>query len=446
MRTKKVSRRRFVGGTAALSTALVAAPFVRGAYAAGKLSIGCWDHWVPNANDATEKLVKEWGEKEKVDVSIDFITSQGNKLLLTTAAEAQAKSGHDVLTHNTFLPARYADQLVPVNDIVDDLIKDNGKVNGTVEYLGKINGKWLGVPATVGSQFKGPCSRIDLLKKHAGIDIQAMYPAGAEPKDADWNLDTFLKAAEACFKGGNPFGIGLGTTSDNVDTIGAIFHSFGAVMVDAKGEIVLKNDQVRQALEYYKKLMAFLPPDVAAWDDASNNKFLISGQGSLIMNPPSAWAVAKRDAPQVAEQCWTHGFPAGPKGRFAPFVPFFWGTWNFSKNQSAAKSLLMHLSSASSAEKMVIASGGYDLPSFEKLTTFKVWAEEGPPKGTLFHYPDPYHHQTLSVACAPAPHKIAEQMYNQGIMTQMAVRYFKGEPLEKTLAWAANEVEGYMRN
>ena len=37
---------------------------------------------------------------------------------------------------------------------------------------------------------------------------------------------------------GNPFGIGLGTTSDNVDTIGAIFHSFGAVLVNEKGDIV----------------------------------------------------------------------------------------------------------------------------------------------------------------------------------------------------------------
>jgi hypothetical protein len=52
----------------------------------------------------------------------------------------------------------------------------------------------------------------------------------------------------------------------------------------------------------------FVPPDVPAWDDASNNKWLIAGRGALIMNPPSAWAVAKRDAPQVAEQCWTHGF------------------------------------------------------------------------------------------------------------------------------------------
>jgi ABC-type glycerol-3-phosphate transport system substrate-binding protein len=446
MRSKKVSRRRFVGGTAALSTALVAAPFVRGAYAAGKLTVGFWDHWVPNANDATQKLVNEWADKEKVEVQLDFITTQGNKLLLTGAAESQAKSGHDILAHTSFSPARYAEQMVPVNDLMDELIKANGAVNGTVEYLGKVGGKWLAIPATVGSQIKGPCSRIDLLKKHAGIDIQAMYPAGSPPKADDWNLATFLKAAEACHKGGNPFGIGVGTTGDNVDTIGAFFHAHGAMLVDAKGEITVKSDPVRQTLEYYKKLMAFLPPDVAAWDDASNNKYLISGQGSLIMNPPSAWAVAKRDAPQVAEQCWTHGFPAGPKGRFAPFVPFFWGTWNFSKNQSAAKSLLMHLSSASSAEKMVVASGGYDLPSFEKLTTFKVWAEEGPPKGTLYHYPNPYKHQILSVAAAPAPHKIAEQITTQGIQTQMAVRYFKGEPLEKTLDWAAAELEGFMRN
>ena len=443
---KRVSRRRFVAGTAALSSAMVAAPFVRGAYAAGKLSLGLWDHWVPGANGATEKLIKEWGEKEKVEVQIDFITSQGNKLLLTTAAESQAKSGHDIITMNTFLPARYAEQLVTVNPEMDKLIADNGKVNDTVEYLGKIGGKWLAIPATVGSQIKGPCSRIDYMKEYAKIDVQKMYPVGAEPQDKDWTLDTFMKAAEACHKGGHPFGIGLGTTSDCVDTIGAIFHSFGAVLVDAKGEIVVKNDQVRQALDWYKKLMAFLPEDVPAWDDSSNNKFLVSGQASMIMNPPSAWAVAKRDAPKVAENCWTHGFPSGPKGRFGPFLPFFWGIWNFSKNVPAAKSLLMYMSQASSAEKMVEASGGYDLPAFEKLTKFKVWAEAEPPKGTLFSYPDPYHHQTLSIAAAPAPHKIAEQIYNLGLQTQMAVRYFKGEPLEKTLDWASNELEGFMRN
>jgi ABC-type glycerol-3-phosphate transport system substrate-binding protein len=446
MASSKIARRRFVAGTAAASAAFVAAPFVRGAHAAGKLTLALWDHWVPNANNATKALIDEWAAKEKVEVNIDFITSQGNKLLLTGAAEAQAKSGHDIFALSTWLPSRYADQLVAMNDVMEPLIKQNGAVNATVEYLGKVDGKWLGVPATVGSQIKGPCSRIDLMKDLAGIDVQAMYPAGAPAKADAWTFDTFLKAAEACQKGGHAFGVGLGTTSDNVDTAGMIFHGFGAMLVDAKGNMTVKSDAVRQALDYYKRLMAFLPSDVPSWDDASNNKWLVSGQGALIMNPPSAWAVAKRDAPKVAEQCWTHGFPAGPKGRFAPFLPFFWGIWSFSKNQSAAKSLLAHLSQASSAEKMVIASGGYDLPSFEKLTTFKTWAEEGPPKGTLYHYPNPYNHQTLSVAAAPAPHKIAEQIYNQGIATQMAVRYYKGEAMDKTLDWASKEIEGFMRN
>jgi ABC-type glycerol-3-phosphate transport system substrate-binding protein len=445
MRKSKVTRRRFMASTAAATAALVAAPYVRTANAAGKLSVGFWDHWVPGANQATKELVEEWSAKEKVEVQMDFIPSQGNKNLLTIAAERQAKSGHDILSMPTWQPAENAKFLEPVDDIMGELIKQNGKVNATVEYLGKIDGTWVAVPSTPGSQIKGPCSRIDLMKQYAGIDVQAMYPAGSEPKDADWTLDNFLKAAEACHKGGFPFGIGLGTTTDSVDTAGAIFSSFGAVLVDPKGNITVKSDQVRQALDWYKRLMAFLPPDVPAWDDSSNNKWLVSGKGALIMNPPSAWAVAKRDAPEVAEKCWTHGMPSGPNGRYAPFLPYLWGIWNFSKNKSAAKSLVVHLSQTSSAEKMVKVSGGYDLPAFANQTTFKTWAEEEPPKGTLFHYPDPYHHQTLSIAAAPAPHNIAVQIYTQGLMTKMAVRHFRGESMDSVLSYAESELEGFMR-
>jgi ABC-type glycerol-3-phosphate transport system substrate-binding protein len=443
MRKRTMTRRRFLATAA--TTALIAAPYVRGAHAAGKLSVGFWDHWVPGANNASKTLCEEWAAKEKVDVSIDYITSQGSKNLLTIAAEAQARSGHDIFAFPTWHPADHATRLEPVDEIMTDLIKQNGAVNPTCEYLAKSSGHWVAVPACVGSQIKGPCSRIDLMKKYAGIDVVAMYPAGSPPKADAWTLDALLKAAEDCHEAGFPFGIGLGTTEDNVDTAGAIFQSFGAHLVDAKGNIDTKSDAVRQAMEYYKKLAQFLPPDAPAWDNASNNKYLIAGKGSLIMNPPSAWAVAKRDAPQIAEQLWTHGMPAGPKGRYAPFLPYFWGIWNFGKNKSAAKSLLVHLSQPSAVEKMVAASGGYDLPAFEKLTTLKVWAEEGPPKGTLYHYPNPYNHQILSVAAQPAPPKIAVQIYTQAIQTKMVVRFMQGEPLEKTLAWAESEVEGFMR-
>src|SRR3984957_2894153 len=290
MSRSKLSRRQFVAATALSSAALISAPYLRTAHAAGKLTMGFWDHWVPGANKASTDLVNEWAEKQKVEVTIDYITSQGNKNLLTIATEGQSKSGHDIFAMPTWWPHAQAELLEPVNDIMEPLIKLNGEVNGTVQYLGKADGKWLGVPACIGSQIKGPCTRIDLMKKYAGIDVQEMYPAGSPPKADNWTMDTFLKAAEACHKGGFPFGIGLGETPDSVDTAGAFFQAFGAQLVDAKGNLAVKTDEVRQVLEFYKKLMPFLPPDAPAWDDASNNKWLVSGKGAMIMNPPSAWA------------------------------------------------------------------------------------------------------------------------------------------------------------
>src|ERR1700680_4690272 len=101
--SRKLSRRQFVA-TAISSAALITAPYVRGAYAAGKLSIGFWDHWVPGANKTSTDLVNEWAAKQKVEVQIDYITGQGNKLLVTIAAEAQSKSGHDILAMTTWWP------------------------------------------------------------------------------------------------------------------------------------------------------------------------------------------------------------------------------------------------------------------------------------------------------------------------------------------------------
>src|SRR5690242_13872156 len=99
MSTCRLDRRRFLTAAAAATLA----PHVRTSHAAGSLAVGFWDHWVPGANDVLAKLCREWAAKEKVDLKIDFITSLGSKLLLTITAEAQAKSGHDVLSMGNWL-------------------------------------------------------------------------------------------------------------------------------------------------------------------------------------------------------------------------------------------------------------------------------------------------------------------------------------------------------
>jgi ABC-type glycerol-3-phosphate transport system substrate-binding protein len=432
------------------ATSALAAPFVRGAFAAGKLSVGFWDHWVPGANDTLTKLCHEWADKEKVDITIDYITSQADKLNLTQAAEAQAKSGHDMLTFLAWAAAAQTENLEPVDDIMAPLIAQNGRISEGIEYVAKQEGHWIAVPACVGSPTLPSCARIDLFKEYLGVDLTKMYPPGAPANDelADkWTWDFFLTAAEKCFKAGQDhlIGVGLGVTNDSVSWVDPVFRSHGAAMVDQEGNITVKSDAMRQVLEWYKKLVPFMPRDAFAWDDASNNKYLISGQGALIFNPPSAWAVAVRDAPKVAEQLWTFPSPKGPKGRFDAAVPFFWGTWKFSTNKSAAKSLLTFLCQRSSVEQTVAASKGYDIPPFSGLHDFKTWLDEGPPKGTVYHYP-PRGDVIMVIPYSPAPARIANQIYAQATAPKMIAKCtVEGKSIDQAIDWAASELEGFSR-
>src|SRR3954464_14310502 len=175
---------------------------------------------------------------------------------------------------------------------------------------------------------------------------------------------------------------------------------------------------MKQVLEWYKKLVQFLPSDVFAWDDSSNNKALISGQAALIFNPPSAWAVAVRDAPKVAEQSWEFPSPKGPKGRFDPAQPAFWGIWKFSPNKAAAKGLVLHLWEKPSVEALVAGSRGYDLPCFATPRDFQIWADEGPPNGGIWSSP-PRGEVIESVTGPPAPTNIANQIFSQATMAKM---------------------------
>jgi ABC-type glycerol-3-phosphate transport system substrate-binding protein len=342
--TRNFTRRTLLKtGAVAAAASSLPLPFMHGAHAAGKLSVAFWDHWVPGANDVLAKLCKDWAAKEKVDLNIDFVTSQGDKLMLTSAAEAQAKSGHDMITLPIWYGPAHTDDLEPADDVWAELIKRHGPTTASMTYIAKQDGHWIAPPALPNTLTLPSVARIDIFKEAVGIDLTKMYPAKGGTPDKDlqdkWTWDFFLQAAEKCFKAGHPFGLPIGLTGDTSNWIGAIFNAHGAELVDKDGNVTVKSDPVKHMLDYFKRLTPFLSSEVYAWDDAGNNKALISGQASLIFNPPSAWAVAVRDAPKVAEQCWHFSSPKGPKGRFDAAQPSTWGIWKFSPNKSAAKAL-----------------------------------------------------------------------------------------------------------
>ena len=163
MRKTKIARRRALQiGAAAAALPLV---HIRTAGAAGKVAIGFWDHWVPGGNDVMQKQVDAWAEKNKVEAHVDFITSTGNKLQITGAAEAQAKTGHDVLAFFNWDVFNVADALEPIDDVMQRLVAKNGAVDADCEYLAKAKGHWVAVPTSSGTQTKPPCARISWFKQ-----------------------------------------------------------------------------------------------------------------------------------------------------------------------------------------------------------------------------------------------------------------------------------------
>src|SRR5215472_1063354 len=131
MKKPEISRRKALQiGTAAAALPLV---HIRTAGAAGKLSAGFWDHWVPTGNAVMQKQVAVWADKNKVEVQCDFL---GTALLTTAAAEQQAKTGHDIFALPTWEVHNHRDALEPVDDVVKRLSDKYGQPNRVAEYLG----------------------------------------------------------------------------------------------------------------------------------------------------------------------------------------------------------------------------------------------------------------------------------------------------------------------
>ncbi|PPR17723.1 MAG: hypothetical protein CFH37_00941, partial [Alphaproteobacteria bacterium MarineAlpha9_Bin7] len=162
MISKYQSRRRVLQYSVATGVAMIAAPYIKTARSAGKLSLGVWDHWVPGVNDVLQKICEDWGSANGVEVNMDFITSIGNKLLLTAQAESRAKTGHDVYSLPVYYPSMFRRSLEPVDDVVTDIISAYGPLAQSAYFLAQLDGVWRAAPSPTASPNLASVSRLDL--------------------------------------------------------------------------------------------------------------------------------------------------------------------------------------------------------------------------------------------------------------------------------------------
>ena len=94
---------------------------------AGELRIMQWAHFVPAYDQWLDNTyVKRWGEANDVEVKVDHIN---NALLYSTgASQVAAQSGHDLFWFIS-PPSTFQKQVIPVNDIVQEVTKKLGPMS-----------------------------------------------------------------------------------------------------------------------------------------------------------------------------------------------------------------------------------------------------------------------------------------------------------------------------
>ena len=363
---RKLSRRTLLKGAAAAAAIPIAAacigsstsptsspaPAASGSGAAakklsGSLSIIQWAHFVPEFDTKYfDDWAKVWGTKNGVNVTVDHIPL--GDLPARAAAEAGAKSGHDIFGHFAQgLPALYTSSLVDVSDIADRAASKYGGWIPAGEAIGKVNGKWYGIP--------------DFLVPFLSAWRTDAWKAAGYTKDhlATWqDLFDFAPKLKAA---GTPVGTAMSQTSDGEHTWRSLMWSYGAYEFTKDGkDIAIDSKETRQVLDLAKGLFANMEPAVLSWADVDNNTYLQSGKGSWIYNPISAYRTVEGQNPSLAAKILVDNPLKGPKDQISSIQWTVYGIWNFSKNIDAARQFLIDYTD--NWEDQMTASKGYNNP------------------------------------------------------------------------------------
>ncbi|MEM4592842.1 MAG: extracellular solute-binding protein [Sulfolobales archaeon] len=379
-------------------------------------------HFVPAFNPELERQVTAWAAQRGVAARIDFLASRD--IPARIAAEAESKSGHDIVQLRAFDAALYRRSLIPLDDVATALEREHGPWLPIARYVGFVNGRWYGVPwyhwSALAVVNRGHLARL-------GMTVDAVA-------ELDWN--GFLAVAERLHRQGTPVGIAISQTFDSNDGLYPILWAFGGRTVNEKGEVVINSDETAAAVEYVKRLFRFMPRDVLGWDDAANNRFLLSGVGAWTPNAPSIWAVAKLQNLPIADQIDHLPLPRGPRGRFRSTNTLSLGVWNFSANVDLAKDLIRYLLRPENVARQVEASMGYNQPFLQRYTQLDYWRRER----ALRHY-EPVR-ETLAVPGWPGPAGEGAQLaYVEFIVPQMFARAITGTPTSEAIRWAEQELK-----
>src|SRR5207237_9025092 len=124
---------------------------------------------------------------------------------------------------------------------------------------------------------------------------------------------------------------------------------------------------------------------IFGWNQSSNNQFVLSGKGSMILNAISVIRTAEDLQLPFANDLRIWPVPGGPAGRLGlPQYTGVYSIWKFSKNVDVAERFIVDL--CTGYEQATLASNLFNFPSFPGAYPVKkiykaAAADQHPPRG-----------------------------------------------------------------
>jgi multiple sugar transport system substrate-binding protein len=350
-RTSALSRRRLLkaGGAAALAAGV--APSIIGGRARAQqktLKILQWKHFVPSYDEwFNNTYVKEWGERNDTLVTVDNvglgdINDRAN-------AESKAQRGHDLVLFLTPV-GMYENHVIDHREIYEECERRYGDSKDFAiksTYNPKTN-KYFGF-------FPGYQPPVVIYRKD-------LWDAVRVAPDS-WT-DVLEGGRQVRLLHEKPVGFSLAAEDNSNYTMRSIMYCFGASEQDGDGHPALRSKATLETIKYVKALYdEAMTKDVLTWDAASNNRFMLNGEGCLTLDTVSIARASENMKLPLADDLRLARVPAGPAGRLGP--PFVWFTyiiWNFAENIDGAKQFLVDYIGHS--REAFLASGFQNTPAF----------------------------------------------------------------------------------
>ncbi len=383
-------------------------------------------HFVPAFETELRKQVEAWGKQKGVPTRVDFVASA--EFNAKMVSEAETKAGHDIVVIKQQQPALFKDSLVDLDALAAELGSQHGGWLPIAEQA-FVDGHWKGIPFY--HQSFPVVYRKDLFQE-IGMTRDQVHTM-------TW--DQLLEAAKKLHAKGKPVAFAISQTDDADNNLYALLWSFGGSTVDKSGKVAINSPQTAKAIEYAKELAKYMPRDVLAWDDAGNNRFMLSGQGSYTLNPPSVWATAEKDVPALKGLLDHAPVPAGPAGQFRTTTAFFLATWKF-KASPLATDLMRFLMQKENYQAQLEATWGYNQPLGKAFTTLPIWRTNA----ALNAYEPVV--ETLAPMGWPGPAEkgaAAVKAWAMHIVPVMFAKAVTGTPTAEAIRWAEQELEQLYR-